>query len=296
MAEQEILGGFTASDATVGVTGAIRIADLNTPLIVGVGLYDDEVHQNLGYIGPDGIEEARDEERASWTPWQENSPIREDITSSKVTYKFILWQLNGVVIGYYYGIDGSKITTNPDGSWQFDEGGKPDIPTKQMYIDVLDKGRIIRNIVAAGQISERGSIVFKSDEMVGFEITVTATPGPQGWSVRRIFKGYELAGLETPEIPVSPVMKTVTIEGSPTGGTFTLSFGGQTTSGLSYTATSTAVQTALEGLSTIGSGNVAVSGSAGGPYSVVLDGDLVGTLSASGTGLTGGTDPDVTVS
>ena len=285
MAEQEILAGFTAGDATVGVTGACRICDQGTPYIVGVGLYDDEVHLNLGYIGDDGIEEGRDEDSASWTPWQEFSPIREDITASKVTFKFTLWQVNGQTIAYYYGIDGSKIVTNPDGSWQFDEGGKPNIGKKQMYVDVVDKGRIMRMVLSAAQISERGSIVYKSDEIIGFEVTVTATPGPEGWSVRRIFYGYDLAGLETTPITPSPTLKTVTV--TATGGDFTLSFGGQTTAALLYNATSTSIKTALEGLSSIGSGKVSVTGTAGGPYSVVLDASLVGTLTASGTNLTG---------
>jgi RHS repeat-associated protein len=40
------------------------------------------------------------------------------------------------------------------------------------------------------------------------------------------------------------------------GGTFTLSFGGQTTGTIAYDATAATVQTALEGLSSVGSGNV----------------------------------------
>lgn len=93
--------------------------------------------------------------------------------------------------------------------------------------------------------------------------------------------------------------QTVTVTGAPTGGTFTLSYGGQTTAAIAYNATSTTVQAALAGLSTIGTGNVSVSGSAGGPYSVSFTGTLSGTdvaaMTASGTGLTGGTAPGVTV-
>lgn len=64
---------------------------------------------------------------------------------------------------------------------------------------------------------------------------------------------------------------------SATGGTFTLSFGGQTTSGIAYNAAAGTVETALEGLSTIGSSNVSVSGSAGGPWTVEFIGSLRGT-------------------
>ena len=109
---------------------------------------------------------------------------------------------------------------------------------------------------------------------------------------------------------------TVTISGSPTGGTFTLSVqnsGGvsstvastpglsptnnasvQTTTALAYNATAAAVQTALAALPNVGAGNVTVTGSNGGPYTVTLSPSLCAqqgilTLTASATGLTGGT-------
>ena len=56
--------------------------------------------------------------------------------------------------------------------------------------------------------------------------------------------------------------------GEQTSGTFTLTYQGQTTAEIAYNAEATAVQTALEALSTVGAGNVAVSGAAGGPYTI----------------------------
>lgn len=50
---------------------------------------------------------------------------------------------------------------------------------------------------------------------------------------------------------------------SPTGGTWALSFDGQTTTGLAITATAAQVQTALEALSNIAPGDVTVTGSSG---------------------------------
>ena len=51
---------------------------------------------------------------------------------------------------------------------------------------------------------------------------------------------------------------------------FTLTFGGQTTAEISSEATASTVQTALEALSNVGAGNVAVSGAAGGPYTITF--------------------------
>lgn len=94
-------------------------------------------------------------------------------------------------------------------------------------------------------------------------------------------------------------VQTVTITGSPTGGTFTLTFGGQTTAGIAYNAAASAVQTALQALSSIGSNNCTVTGSAGGPYTVTFIGALANAsqalMTANGASLTGGTSPGVTI-
>lgn len=85
---------------------------------------------------------------------------------------------------------------------------------------------------------------------------------------------------------------SVDLTGSPTGGTFTLSVGGQTTSGIAFDANAAAVRSALEALSSVGVGNATVTGSAG-DFTVVLSNG--GTLTGSGAGLTGGTTPAVVV-
>lgn len=56
--------------------------------------------------------------------------------------------------------------------------------------------------------------------------------------------------------------QTLEITGTPTGGTFTLTFNGQTTAAIAFNATAATVQAALELLSTIRAGNVRCSGGA----------------------------------
>lgn len=85
-------------------------------------------------------------------------------------------------------------------------------------------------------------------------------------------------------------VQTVTITGSPTGGDFTLTFSGQTTDPIAFDAAAAAVESALEALSNLAPADVAVSGSAGGPYTVTFAGAYRNTdvpaLTASGAGLT----------
>ena len=92
-------------------------------------------------------------------------------------------------------------------------------------------------------------------------------------------------------------VQTVTITGTPTGGTFTLNFNGQTTAGIAFNAAAAAVQSALEALSNLVPGDVTVTGSAGGPYTVtftIAEGN-VPQLISNAAGLTGGSSPGVTV-
>lgn len=94
-------------------------------------------------------------------------------------------------------------------------------------------------------------------------------------------------------------IQLVTITGAPTGGTFTLTWSGQTTSALAFNASAAQVQAALRLLSNINGANVNVTGDAGGPYTVEFVGTLAGgnraEMTADGASLTGGTTPAVAV-
>ncbi len=92
-------------------------------------------------------------------------------------------------------------------------------------------------------------------------------------------------------------VQRVTIVGTPTGGTFTLTAnpiggGDETTSGIAYNAAASAVDSALEALTSWTSGDATVTGSAGGPYTITFTGTWAGTnvalLTGSGASLTGG--------
>lgn len=95
-------------------------------------------------------------------------------------------------------------------------------------------------------------------------------------------------------------VQTVKLTGNPTGGTFTLTVGAQTTSAIAYNATPAAVQAALAALSSVGANNVLVTGTlltdANG-FDVAWVGTKAGTtanLTTAAT-LTGGTSPNSTI-
>ena len=123
---------------------------------------------------------------------------------------------------------------------------------------------------------------------------------------RRLIKGGTSLGKVTltekygPYLAQTSEVQTVAITGSPTAGSFTLTFAGQTTAPIAWNATAAAVQAALEGLSNINPGDVTVTGGPlpGTAVVVTFKGRYLGTDVATMTdtsSLTGGTTPDAGV-
>lgn len=86
----------------------------------------------------------------------------------------------------------------------------------------------------------------------------------------------------------TPEIQVVTLTGAPTGGTFTLTFEGKTTSTIAYNASAATVQAELEALDNLVEGEVTVTGSNGGPYTVTFELERdVGQMTIDASGLSG---------
>lgn len=131
-------------------------------------------------------------------------------------------------------------------------------------------------------------------------------PQPTGIVLGRTFEFRQLDGV-TPtnwlinlqKVPQNEI-QTLSITGAPTGGTFTLTYSGQTTSAIAYNASAANIQTALESLSNIDSGDVSCSGGTlpGTAVTVTFEGNLANTdvpLMTSTSSLTGGTSPATSI-
>ncbi len=197
--------------------------------------------------------------------------------------------------------DSTGTNTGSKGDWgsiQFSSGSTANVLT---YVSVLYSGG---HGEIAAVIDNGGTLTFNNG-LIGSSYTAglrisQANPTLQGDTFQNNSNAaisMDLVSQPTINAATNDI-QTVTITGSPTGGSFTLSFGGQTTSAIAFNATAATVQADLQALSTIGSGNMTVAGSSGGPYVCTFTGSLAGAaqplLIANGSGLTGGT-PAVTV-
>lgn len=277
--------------ARLGVTGALRVAPVGTIAPTDMTAWPAG-WVDLGYISDSGITEGREEDQETFIPWQSNSPIRVETTSATETFQATLWESNFNTISLYYRKNAGEMTAGPDGLVSFPVGGKPKRDLRAFGIDVVDGVYSRRIVLPYAEVTARGDLVYVSNSLIGYECTITAYEGTDGVSTLRMFK-------EGWSIPSSEVQR-ITITGTPTAGSFTLTYAGQTTAAIPYNATASAVQSALEALSNIAVGDVACTGGPlpGAAVDVTFTGALAGRnvdqMTATSS-LTGGTAPAVTV-
>lgn len=94
--------------------------------------------------------------------------------------------------------------------------------------------------------------------------------------------------------PDAQEIQLVSLENKPTGGTFTLTFDGDTTASIAYNASASTVQTELVALGSIGAGGVTVLGGDGGPYRVKWTAYATKALMTSTSSLTLSVSPAFT--
>lgn len=186
--------------------------------------------------------------------------------SGRLDYNNIQYALASVIT--------SPTISTPGGAtnarlWEFElNPSAPDTP--QTF--TVESGSFIRAQKATGVILNDLGFAFKRGSV---EVS--------GSGIGRLFTdGVYMTGTS---------VYTVTIDGSVTGGTFTLTYSAQTTAGIAFDATAAQVQAALEALSNINRGDVYVTGGPGdtAPYVIQFIGDLGNqaiTLTASFASLT----------
>lgn len=138
-------------------------------------------------------------------------------------------------------------------------------------------------------------------------ITIDYTTVPADSNGRRIIRGGTALGKITatdkygPYLPQTNEVQQVAITGSPTSGTFILTFAGQSTAPIPFNATAAQLKAALVALSNINPGDVDVVGGAlpGTAVSVTFKGQYFGAdvsaMTKNAAGLGGGSTPDVVI-
>jgi hypothetical protein len=133
-----------------------------------------------------------------------------------------------------------------------------------------------------------GDVTCTGGPLPGTAVTVTFTAGLSGTNVDAMTVDDSLLTIPTPAVAVVETtpgdtgvneVQTISITGTPDGGTFTLTYDDQTTTALDFDSTAAEIDTALEALSNIGAGDVTCAGGPlpGTPVTVTFTGALAET-------------------
>ena len=158
--------------------GAIHWAPLGTSLPTSATEALNAAFAELGYVSEDGLTNNNSPESDTVKAWGGDTVLNLQ-TDRPDTFAFtMLESLNTDVLKTVYGasnviVDGSgnitvKATAGemPSGAWVFDM--------------ILKGGRAKRIVIPNGTISELGEIVYKDDEAIGYNVTVTDVPDTNG--------------------------------------------------------------------------------------------------------------------
>lgn len=255
---------------------AIYLAPLGTPLPTSIDAPLDPAFEDIGWLHSDGITETFTGSKSEIRGHQGQKVVRTRIETPGTTIGFHALESKAQTKGLRYD---EKQVTVTNGVRKVRRGAGQKVQARVAVVDVFDADDVTvkeRHVIERFEIVADGERVFAGSDIAGF---------PFLGEIIGDYDSYESAGAAN-----TSDKWTVTVVGAPTGGTYTLTVNGFQTAGIPFGANAAAVAAAINALSGVtGVSGVTAAGTVNLTFPVPV------TLTADGSGLSGGTDPDVTV-
>jgi hypothetical protein len=171
----------TATNVSVGkpaVAGSIYVAPLGTTLPTDTSTALDAAFKSLGFVSEDGVTNSNSMETDDIKEWG-GATVLSLQTSKDDTFQFTLIEaLNADVLKTVYGASnvtgtlatGLTIKANADDPAQY-----------SWVVEMVLRGGVAKRIVIpAASITELGDIAYTTNDAIGYEVTLTATPDSAG--------------------------------------------------------------------------------------------------------------------
>ncbi len=135
----------------------------------------------VGMISEDGLTYAIDEDSEEFKAWGQTSPFRKVVTGSVRTFQLTLWETQRPLVkSLMYRLPVDDVTPDGDGLATFAESASPAQDRRAWVFDVYDGESMLRMFAPEAEVSERGDVVYKGDEVTGYEVTVSVYPDEAG--------------------------------------------------------------------------------------------------------------------
>lgn len=172
------------------IGGAVFRAPLDTELPTTATAALDESFMDLGYVSDDGVTNSQERSTEEIKAWGGDVVLNPQ-TEKKDTFKFVLIEsLNADVVKTVYGDTNVEVNVGTNLPTTVKANAK-ELPYSSWVIDTIMTGDVLHRIVVPnGKITETGETVYKDNEAIGYEVTLTAYPDSDGNS------HYEYYGTE----------------------------------------------------------------------------------------------------
>lgn len=171
----------SANNVSVGkpvVTGAVFAAAAGSTLPTATSSALDAAFKAMGYVSEDGVTNSNSISSETIKAWGCDI-VATPMTEKTDTFKLKLIEAtNTDVLAVVFGSDNvsgsmaTGVTINVNSK---------DLPEKSWVIDMILRNNAAKRIVIPnGKISELGDVVYKDDEVIGYEITISCLPDASG--------------------------------------------------------------------------------------------------------------------
>lgn len=162
-----------ATEARIGVTGNFFRAPIGTALPTDTGTALAAAYVELGYTET-GPTMSVDTEKETFTPWQSQSPVREQVTAQTITSSFMLWQRNADTLKLAWG-GGTVVASAVAGSTDriFRPPALATVNEGVFVMEVRDGAIIDRYVIERASASLNGDVAFAKDAITSYEIELT---------------------------------------------------------------------------------------------------------------------------
>ena len=170
----------TAANVTAGkpaVAGGGWRAPAGSTLPTDAVTTLDAAFKCMGYVSEDGVTNNNTPESENVKAWGGDTVLILQTAKEDTWTLTLIEALNADVLKTVYG--DSNVTTGT-GTITVN-ATSAQLADKSFVIEMSMKGGVLKRVVIpTGSISEIGEIVYKDDEAVGYELTITALPNASG--------------------------------------------------------------------------------------------------------------------